>query len=131
MKLTQKGRFWIWDEESREVDLAILDLQRFYKDKGLSIWGSSQCECCGACCYKFGILPLGKSQYKKCEFLHCSDEAECDVHGRNKPHCCKIYGCWSRNFKMGTDAERLQLIRIAIDILHTKKEKDLLELIGR
>jgi hypothetical protein len=129
MKLINKGADWIWDDKSSGNDQAIMDLQKEYRNLGLSIWGSLGCKQCGACCYKFEIPPFNKPQYKKCEYLKCSDKAECELQKNGKPRGCKIYGCWERKFKMGTDAERLQLMRIAIDILKTKKESDLIDLI--
>jgi len=130
MKLIDNGRFWGWDEKSKEKDLAIMALQRGYKQKGLSIWGTTGCERCGACCYKFRIPTFNKPQYETCSHLTVSDScASCDLHKAKKPRGCKVYGCWEKKFPMGTDAERLQLIRMAIDILKTKPESKLQELI--
>ena len=132
MKLTGKGEFWIWDEPSRETDLAVMALQKKYKHDGLSIWGTPSCQKCGACCYKFGIPTIDKPQYQVCQYQTCTKQgSSCERNGPRKPWGCKLYGCWNKRIAMGTDAERLQLIRMAVDILKTKTEIDMLELIVR
>jgi len=130
MKLNKDGSFWSWDELSRETDLRIMGLQKQYKERGLSIWGTVSCQRCGACCYKFKIPHVKEEQYRPCPYQSkANGGASCELQGKKKPWGCKRYGCWNKRFKMGTDAERLQLMRIAIDILGTKNQNDLLELI--
>jgi hypothetical protein len=123
MKLLDQGRFWIWDESSREKDLVILDLQKKYKSQGKSIWGTEGCERCGACCYKFRIKSLDKPQFQVCPY-QIKDKRGCDIQDK-KPRECDFYGCWRKDIRMGTDAERLQLMRIAVDILKTKTEREI------
>ena len=132
MKLNNNGCFWTWDEPTRETDEALMRRQRIYKDCGLSIWGTRDCQRCGACCYKFIIPRIKAEQYLPCPYQTSSEEgASCDLHGKKKPWGCKRYGCWDKRFKMGTDAERLQLMHIAVDILHTKTQANILETLAR
>ena len=128
MKLQDNGRYWLWEEDAtlKQRDERLMIAQRGFKQRGLSIWGTENCQRCGACCYKFMIRAFDKPPYEMCEHLACSAAgASCNLHGHNKPAECAGYGCWNKRLKMGTDAERVALMRTAIDILHTKAEEDL------
>lgn len=131
MKLISDGKFWIWEESSdkKSFDEKVLQAQRKFNDSGRSIWGTEGCEMCGACCYKFQIQSLGKEKgqnYSLCPYQQITESSVCKRQ-ENKPIECKNYGCWRREYKMGTPAERYAMILMAIEILHTEKESDLLE----
>lgn len=132
MKLKSDGAYWLWEEseEERGFDEIVLYAQRKFNNSGKSIWGTDKCEQCGSCCYKFQIKTLGKEkekQYVLCPYQKIGGVSSCEKHGQNKPKECKRYGCWERKYPMGTPAERYAMIRMAIDILHTKEESDLIK----
>lgn len=133
MKLKNKGTYWIWEEspDKRAFDEKVLQAQRKFNDYGRSIWGTRCCEMCGACCYKFQIQSLGKEKgqnHSLCPYQQITESSVCKRQ-ENKPIECENYGCWRREYKMGTSAERYAMMLIAIEILHTKKESDLLEVL--
>jgi len=130
MKLKDKGSYWLWGETKDEVafDERVLSAQRKFNDSKRSIWGTEECERCGACCYKFQITTLRKEkdkQYILCPYQKIEKTSVCEKQGSKKPRECKSYGCW-KSQPMGTPAERYAMMRMAIDILHTKQESDLI-----
>jgi len=132
MKLRNGGSYWLWEENDQEIefDEKVLKAQRKFNDSGKSIWGTDGCEKCGACCYKFQISTLKQKkdkQYTLCPYQKVKETSICKKQGTEKPRECKNYGCWKREYKMGIPAERYAMIRMAIDILHTKKESDLIK----
>lgn len=132
MKLIQNGRMWLWEENETEIefDNQVLAAQRKFNDTGKSLWGTDGCEKCGACCYKFQITSLKKKKdtgYILCPYQKINETSVCEKQGSRKPNECKNYGCWKREYKMGTPAERYAMMRMAIDILHTKEESDLVK----
>lgn len=131
MKLVDKGKFWLWENSPKKIefDEVVLLAERKFNDSGKSIWGTDGCEKCGACCYKFQITSLKEKKnenYVPCPYQKIEGSSICEKHGATKPRECKNYGCWKREYKMGTPAERYAMMRMAIDILHTKKESDLI-----
>jgi hypothetical protein len=135
MKLIRKGKFWLWEEtdEGRAFDEKILKLERAFSDTGKSIWGTDGCEKCGACCYEYQIRTLGKlkdTNYSLCPYQNRMHRNDC-MRQEKKPRECKKYGCWKREYRMGTPAERYAMMRMAVDILKTKTEKDIISLVEK
>jgi hypothetical protein len=131
MKLINNGKFWLWEknEEETSFDEKVLDAQKKFNTTGRSIWGTEKCEMCGACCYKFQIASLKKEKnrnYTLCPYQIIEENSKCERHGKNKPRECRDYGCWKREYKRGIPAERYAMMLMAIEILHTKKESDLM-----
>ncbi len=125
MRLINEGKGIIWsDGEEGEIDKKILALQRQYSKQCLSIWGTDDCYRCGACCYMF--KKDDKPQFTTCQYLNTETEAEC-LKQDDKPRECTDWKCWGPI--TGTPKQRYQLMRIAVDILKTKTEKDILDLI--
>jgi hypothetical protein len=134
MKLKARGAYWLWGESETEIefDNIVLVVQRKFNDTGRSIWGTDGCEKCGACCYKFQITTLDKEkdkQYELCPHQMIEETSVCKKQGSEKPIECNNYGCWKREYKMGTPAERYAMMKMAIEILHTKKESDLIRIV--
>ncbi len=128
MRLIDGGKSFVWGEgEERWIDDQVLKLQRRYSKDGLSIWGTPDCSRCGACCY----LPekVNTPQLRKCEYLTTEEgTATCGMHGRNKPEECISWKCYDP-INHGTPGQRYKFMRVAVDILGTKREEDILSLI--
>lgn len=125
MRLTGGGRDFVWGKgEEGCIDDEILAIQREYSKNGLSIWGTEGCNRCGACCY----MPQkwDSPEYTKCRHLITEGgTAACGIHGKDKPQECTNWGCYDR-INPGTPGQRYHMIRIAVDILKTKTENDII-----
>ena len=114
-------------EHGDEIDIRIMDLQRTFQEKGLSIWGTKECARCGACCNY--LERDGKMGGVSCEYLKTEPgKATCELHGENKPDDCAGWTCYGE-YDCLTAQQRYPMMRVAVDILGTKEEEDILKLL--
>ncbi len=134
MKLLGNNGNWDWSEGSEgKIDKQLCDLQKMYYDKKLSIWGTEGCDRCGSCCYVMGVGAVDKLPYTKCEYLDTLNgcESDCDLQDEKPIDCAISWDCSGEGFGKGTPAQRIYMMRTAVDILKTRTEEDILELLGQ
>jgi len=116
MKISDLGREWAYDS-SREESL-VRDKQRQFMTSGKTIWGTEDCQRCGACCVYFSIPKIGKSAYSPCPNLEtCGSQTSCRVQ-ESKPETCTGFKC----NKLKSDIVRTIIAGIAVQHLGTKSE---------
>jgi hypothetical protein len=127
MQLMNQGRNWRLTDAV--LDGKLIQAQYATWSEGLSIWGTSGCDQCGACCYYLEVPEIDKGAFTLCDSIELENgKAVCGLHDEKKPGMCSDWGCYGKTALI-SPRQRYVFARIAVDILRTKNEQDIMDLI--
>ena len=78
------------------------DAEEVKVEKGIGIWGNTECAQCGACCYEWVkyLHDTGVRETERCESFEIRDgKAYCLAHDGERPPICRNYFCGNTDFR--------------------------------
>lgn len=81
--------------------MAIDDVEEVKVEKGIGIWGNTECAQCGACCYEWNkyLHKIEARETEQCEnFAIQNGKAYCLAHDGNRKSICQDYFCGDPDF---------------------------------